>query len=112
MAFMTVPITFFKLFGIYPDLSIKKLGFRELRYNAVIEIIMLFIFVPCLAYCFTDLDTGNITELTDLLYSLALFFQLSSIYIILVYNATTFRDLIHELYGIVKRSKNRKIIKK
>lgn len=93
-----------KYFGIWTDEHVKRSRFRKVILFVLCSLPIMFILVPNMAYFIVFYHSEDVLGITDLIYTIFLFFGVWNGYIIIAFRQEHLRKLIDELKWLIAKS--------
>lgn len=98
---MSALFVLLRIFGLFPNESDKKHSILATLHLIMFNIPLLFVTLPALVYWYVNQKTVDISDVTNVIYTVGVFGMLTSIYMYLGWSKFELRDIICELSIVV-----------
>lgn len=110
MSYMPTTRKFLRMFALYPDKSITKVGFTDTLRIILISLPLWFVVLTSYAYLKVNLKTADIAVITDAMYTNFIFTMMCVNYILLTVRKFQVRKVIDDIGELVEKRKQFKFM--
>lgn len=100
--YMASLLTLLRLFGLFPDENVKTHSVSATLRLILINIPLLFVFIPITLHCYMNRKTQDAVSMTNFIYTFAIFGMMITIFVYLGWKKFELRDILCEMRVMVE----------